>query len=275
MADGEYITVASVRRTCGIDSDEISDADVGTTIAEIEKQVPRFFNTVFVPTERIDILDGNGTNRLLLDHNPLLSVRALKIDGTTEDPANLEIKKESGYIFLGEDADTSTFINKRNKIVIKYIHGTVEHSSTKTTSSADEVAGTSVSVTVADDDGFADENWVEIYGMDGHREVAQISGTPTGNVLVLDQLIQTHESGSTVVKLEISENFKKIMNIIASIALVARIIGQSYDENTGYTLGELSIQKGEPYTQWRETANQFIKERNLMMEKIINRPYII
>lgn len=271
--DGTYVTVSSVRRTCGIGSSEISDADVGSTITEVEAQVQRFFNTVFTPTEKLDILNGDGTNRILLDHNPLLSVRELKIDGTTEDPANLEIYKESGYIFLGEDASTSTFINKRNKIVIKYIYGTVEHSTT-TTSSDDEVAGTSVSVAVADDDGFADGGWVEIYGMDGHREVAQISGTPTGNVLILDQLIQTHEAGSKVVKLQTSENFNKIMNLIASIACVARIIGQSYTDIVGYNIGEMRIQKGEPYTQWRETANQLIKERDMMMSRISIRPRV-
>lgn len=271
---GTYITIASVRRTVGIDSDEISDADVEATITEIEAQVPRYFNTQFVPTEKIEILNGDGTNRLLLDHNPLLNVRELKIDGTTEDPANLEIYKDSGYIFLGASADTATFLNKKNSVVIKYLYGTVENSETSTTSSADEVAGSSVSVGVADESSFTAEDWVEIFGMDGHREVAQVSST-SSDILILDKLVQTHESGSTIVKLQINTNFTKIMNLVASIALVARIIGQSYDENTGYSLGELSIQKGEPYTQWRETANQFIKERNDLMSRIIIRPYII
>ena len=118
--DGTYISVDSVRRTVGIDSSEISDADVGDTISEVEKQIPRFFNTVFVPTERIDILDGDSTNRLLVDKNPILSVRELKIDGTTIDPINLEIYKESGYIFLGESSTTPKFSAKRNSNVIKY-----------------------------------------------------------------------------------------------------------------------------------------------------------
>ena len=48
---GTYITVASVRRTVGIDSDEISDADLEATIVEIEAQVPRYFITQFVPPE--------------------------------------------------------------------------------------------------------------------------------------------------------------------------------------------------------------------------------
>ena len=272
--DGTYVSISSVRRTCGIGDSEISDADVGDTITEVEKQVQRFFNTVFVPTEKIDILNGDGTNRLLLDQNPLLSVRELKIDGTTEDPSNLEIYKESGYIFLGSDADTSKFISKRNKIVVKYIYGTVENSSTKTTSSADEVAGTDVSIAVSSITDFVDEDWVEIYGMDGHREVAQINATPAGGAIVVDQLIQTHESGSTIIKLEIDRNFIKIMNLICGIALVARIIGQSYTDIVGYNLGEMRVQKGEPYTQWRETANQLIKERDMLMSRISIRPRV-
>lgn len=273
---GTYISSASVRRTVGIDSDEINNTDVDATITEVEKQVPRRFNTVFAPTERIDILNGDGTNRLLLDKNPLLSVRQLKIDGTTEDPANLEIYKESGYIFLGSGADTSKFTYGNNKIVVKYLHGSVIHSdSANTTTSDDEVAGTSVTVAVTSSASFAQDDWIEIYGMDGNREAAQIDSIPDGTSIVLDQLIQTHESGSTVVKLEIDENFKKLMNIVVGIAMVARIIGQSYDENTGYELGELRIQKGEPYTQWKETANQLIKERDSLMSSIINRPYTI
>ncbi len=275
---GTYVTIASVRRTVGITSAQISDDDVESTITEIEVQVPRYFNTVFAPTEKIEILDGDGSNRLLLDQNPLLSVRELKIDGTTEDVANLEIYKDSGYIFLGEDADISKFANKRNKIVIKYIYGTVEHSETstlKTTTSAASTAGTTVSLSVAAIGTFADEDWVEIFGMDGKREAAQISGSPTGTTIIVDQLVQTHESGSTIVKLEISENFKKLMNIISGIALVARVVGESAKDITGYNLGELRVQKGEPYTQWRETVIQLIRERDEMMKRIGIRPHIM
>ena len=271
---GTYITAATVRRTCGIKVAEISDDDVDATISEVEKEVPRFFNTVFVPTEKIDILDGDGTNRLLLDQNPVLSVRELKIDTVTEDPVNLEIYKDSGYIFLGETADTSKFSKKRNSCIVRYLYGTVEHSLTVLTTSSDaEVAGTSVSVAVADESSFTALDWVEIYGMDGNREVAQVSSTSTG-ILVLDQLIQTHVSGSKIVKMIVSENFTKIMNIIASISLVARIVGQSYSDIVGYDLGEFHVQKGEPYTQWRETANQFIKVRDEILIRISIRPRV-
>ena len=265
--DGTYVTIASVRRTSGISSSEISDDDVAAIIVECEPQVSRVFNTVFIPTQRIDILDGNGTTRMFVMKNPLLAVRELKIDGTTEDPANLNISKESGMIQLDVTADltNSVFTEKDKAIVVKYLYGWLEESSTSSTTSADEVAGTDVSIALASITGFADEDWVEIYGMDGHREVAQINATPGAGAIVVDQLVQTHESGSTVVKLQINEIFKKLMNYACAISMVARIVGQSYTDTVGYGLGELNIQKGEPYTQWRETSAQLIKERDRLM----------
>ena len=271
---GDYITIASVRRTIGIDTSQVNDDDVTATISEVEKQVPRKFNTVFIPTERIDILDGDGTNRLLLDKNPLLSVRALKIDSTTEPVANLEIYKETGYIFLGEDSTASRFVDKQRKNVVKYLHGTLNYSSTTTSSTAASTAGTSVALAVSSETGFADDSWVEIYGMDGKRETAQITSTDT-NEITVDQLVQTHESGSKIVLLEIDENFTKLMNMIAGIALVARVVGESASDTVGYDIGELRVQKGEPYTQWRETANQLIKERDQLYGMIGIRPYTV
>jgi len=273
--DGDFVTLVSVRRTAGIASSEISDADVKATIDEVEPQIYRHFNTFFVPTEKIETLDGDGTNRLLLNQNPLLSVRELKIDGDTEDPENLEIYKDSGYIFLGENADISKFKSGRNKVVVKYIYGTVEHSSTTTTTSDDEVAGTDVSIGVASTTGFADEDWVEIVGMDGHREVAQINAEPAGSTIVVDKLVQTHESGSSVVKLQINENYKKLMNITCALAMVARIVGQSYTDIVGYEISGMRVQKGEPYTQWRETAVQLIKERDRLLSMLAIRPYVV
>ena len=269
-----YVTIASVRRTIGIDSSEISDNDVTAIIAEVVPQVERYYNTSFTPKERIDILDGNGTYRIILDKNPLLTVRELKIDGTTEDPAHLHLYRESGKIELNSDATTSTFLEGSRKIAVKYIYGMVEGTSTSTTTSAAEVAGTSVSIAVGSITGFADNDWVEIYGMDGFSEVAQIDGTPSAGTIIVDKLVFGHEAGSTVVKVSLNQTIYKIMNICCGIAMVARIIGQSYTDIVGYTMGEFSVQKGEPYTQWRETASQLIKERDDLLERIKPRSYI-
>ena len=280
---GNYVDISSVRRTSGIGSSEISDDDVSSIITEVEPQLERFFNTKFTPTERIDFLDGNGTVRIFVDHNPLLAVRELTIDGDVEDPSYVHAYKESGKIILDDTKGltNNNFKTGYKKIRVKYIYGFVEESSTSSTTSAAEVAGTSVSVALASITGFEDNDWVEIYGMDGNREVAQIDGDPATGAIVLDKLVQAHESGSTVVKLEINEIFKKLMNITCSIAMVARIVGQSYTDIVGYTMSEFSTQKGEPYTQWRETATQLIKERDRLMgtakaQGILRpRPYIV
>jgi len=272
--DGTYVTIASVRRTAGIAATEISDDDVSAIIAECEPQVERFYNTVFTPKTIIEERDGNGTLRLVLRRNPVLSVRDLYIDGTQEDTANVEIYKESGKIELNTSATNSTFRSGQKKIVIKYIFGWLEESSTSTTTDAASVAGTSVALSVASESGFSENDWIEIYSMDGNREAAQVTGTDTGEIKV-DQLVKTHESGSVVVKLQINEIFKKLMNYACAISMVARIVGQSYTDIVGYGLGEFRVQKGEPYTQWRETATQLIKERDRLMAAIKPRPVVM
>lgn len=280
--DGDYVTLASVRRTSGIASAEISDADVKAIIDEVEPQVERFFNTSFTPKERIDLLDGNGTIRIFLDKNPLLGVRELKIDGDTEDPAYLHVYKESGKIELdtSQSLTNSTFKLGSKKVRVKYIYGFVEESSTETTTDAASTAGTSVALSVASESGFSTDDWIEIYSMDGNKEVAQVSATDTGEITV-DQLVLSHESGSKVVLLQVMDVITKLMNITCSLAMVARIVGESYTDIVGYTMAEFQVQKGEPYTQWRETANQLIHERDRLIGTakaqgmLKPRPYVI
>ena len=265
--DGTYVTIASVRRTAGIGSTEINDDDVSAIISECEPQIERSFNTKFTPTEQLDIREGNGTTRLMLGKTPLLVVRELKINGDTEDPAHLNLYRESGKIVLNQDEDltNSTFKAGATRVAVKYLYGYVEESSTSSTTSAAEVAGTSVSIALASITDFSDNDWVEIKGMDGYSEIAQIDGTPGAGAIVVDQLIYSHVLGSTVTKMQVSEIFKKLMNYACAISMVARIVGQSYTDTVGYGLGELNIQKGEPYTQWRETATQLIRERDRLM----------
>ena len=273
MAD--LITVASVRRTVGITSSQVSDADVTSAITEVEDEIPRYFNTVFSPTKRIDILDGTGNDRIVVDKNPLLKVITLTIDGNVVTPSKIHVYKESGLIILGSSAEVRSFSTSSPlDISIEYLYGWVEESSTSSTTSAAEVVGTSVTIALASITGFADNDWCEIYGTDGNREVFQIDGTPSAGNIVADQLVHTHVSGSTVVKLEINETFKKLMNIVASLQLVLRRVGESSTEITGYNLAEFRVQKGEPYTQWRETALQLIRQRDEIMKRFKIRPYI-
>lgn len=270
-----YVTATTVRRTIGIEADQINDTDIDAIIAEVEPQVERYYNTSFTPKERIDVLDGNGTIRIFVDQNPLLSVRELKVNGESESAANLLWYKESGKVELNTNASLSVtnFMLGSRKVVIKYIYGMVEESTTSTTTSSASTAGSSVVVSVSSSTGFTANDWVEIYGMDGNKEVAQVSATGTGTITV-DKLVLSHESGSKVVKLQTSQVVKKLMNVMCALAMVARIVGQSYTDIVGYTLTEFQVQKGEPYTQWQETARQLMKEKEELMSRIKIRPYI-
>jgi len=265
-----HITAAEVRRTCGIPATDINDTDVNAIIDEVEDQTPRFLNTKLSPTETIDFIDGNDTNRIFTTKLPLLKVKELRVDTTDVTIADNLIVHKSGEVRLDNtngNPEVSKYISKKASTKIKYLYGWVEETSTSTATTADASAGSSVALAVSSETGFSADDWVEVYGMDGYREIAQVTGTDT-NEITVDSLVFDHESGSTVVKMDVPETIKRLMRIVSSISMVARIVGESADDTTGYTLGELSVQKGEPYTQWRETANQLIAERKRIMQNL-------
>ena len=271
-----YITAADVRRASGAPSSLISDTLIDQAIVIIEEEMTRWMNTAFVPTVRIEHRDGNSLARMFTMKNPLLSVRALTInDSTSITPAYIDVEKQSGKITLSREAEGGTFVQGTNNTFIKYLYGLLEYSTTVTTLSTATVAGTTVSMTVASETNFADEDWVEILGMDGKIEVAQISGTPTTNTIVVDQLVHTHAVDSTITKLQIPIYIKRFMEVEAAIYIAIFAIGGTYTFNTSYTLGELTVNKGEPYPQWREVIQRMINERKMRRATIRIRPCIM
>jgi len=271
-----YITADDVRRASGAPTSLISDTLIEGAITIVEKEMQRWMNTAFKPTQKIEHRDGNSLPRLFTLKNPLLSVRALTLNKTTTiTPAYVNWEKQSGKVELTNDAEAGNFTSGQNNTFIKYLYGLLEASTTETTSSAATTAGSSVSITVADITDFADEDWIEIEGMDGNQEVAQISGDPSGSTIIVDQLVQAHESESTIVKLQIPYFIKRYMEIEAAIYIAIYAIGGTYTFNTSYSLGELQVNKGEPYPQWREVIQRMINERKMRRATIKIRPCIM
>ena len=271
-----YITADDVRRASGAPTSLISDTLIDGAITIVEKEMERWMNTAFKPTVRIEHRDGNSLPRLFTLKNPLLSVRALTLNTSTSiTPSYLNWEKSSGKVELSNDAEAGNFTSGQNNTFIKYLYGLMEESSTNTLTTAASTAGTTVSLTVSDESDFADKDWVEIYGMDGNQEVAQISGDPTTNTIVVDQLVQAHESGSSIVKLQIPYYIKRFMEIEAAIYVAIYAIGGTYTFNTSYSLGELTVNKGEPYPQWREVIQRMINERKMRKATIKIRPCIM
>ena len=271
-----YITADDVRRASGAPTSLITDTLIEGAITIVEAEMERWMNTAFKPTVRIEHRDGNALPRLFTLKNPLLSVRALTLNTSTSiTPSYLNWEKSSGKVELTNDAEAGNFTSGQNNTFIKYLYGLMEESSTNTLTTAVSTAGTTVSLTVSDESDFADKDWVEIYGMDGNQEVAQISGDPTANTIVVDQLVQAHESGSSIVKLQIPYYIKRCMEIEAAIYVAIYAIGGTYTFNTSYSLGELTVNKGEPYPQWREVIQRMINERKMRKATIKIRPCIM
>lgn len=270
---GNYITHDTVRRTLGVSVDLITDADIDDFITEIESLVPRYFNTVFTMTEAIDVLDGDGSDRVVLQNNPVWAVRELISDTVTEVPANLYVYREGGRVNLSTTSIVSRFPNKRNIIRVRYIYGKLDYSPTIfTKTTAASIAGTGINLSVTSSSVFSVNDWVDIKGMDGNYEAAQITSKGTGYIVV-DQLVYAHLLGSIITKLEMSANFTRIMNVICSIAVINRLVGGSYTTEQAFSLGELSVTLQEPFQLWKETLNQFVAERDELMRRIHIRPY--
>ncbi|NOR84830.1 hypothetical protein GQ473_01825 [archaeon] len=268
-----FITVAEVRIASGAPTTLISDDDITSIIADAEADVSQWLNTKFVPTQRLEFIDGTGTERLFLLKNPVLAVRELNTNSTSISLDELYVSKQSGKIELSNGAETSVFASKRKTVKVKYLYGLLEESSTSTTSTAATTAGTSVAISVSSETNFSDNDWVEITGMDGNQEVAKITGTDT-NEITVDQLVLAHESGSVVVKLLIPHYIKRYMNVEAAIAVAINAIGATYTFQASYNLGELSVVKGVPYTHWRESIEKLLKERAMRKARIRPRPSI-
>lgn len=264
-----YITKAQVRTLVGIESTQISDDDVDDLIYDVEFQLERYFNTTFTPKLEIEKLDGNGKNSIFINNVPLLAVRTLKDDTTSIDLSTIDFSR-SGRIRLGDTSTVTSFTDKKNIVIVEYYYGYREFPTsggTETTTSADVDAGSAVAISVSSETGFATNDWVEIYGVDGNREVSKVTGTATGTITV-DALKFDHDSGSLVRKLEVPVHILRLMKVCSALAMVSRIVGDSADDIVGYTMGEFQVQKGEPYTQWRETALQLVRERDELMSRI-------
>ena len=64
------------------------------------------------------------------------------------------------------------------------------------------------------------------------------------------------------------------MELEAGLYVAINAIGSTYTFNAGYQIGDFSVTKGVPYTHWRESVSQMLKERENLRRLIKPRPYI-
>lgn len=269
-----FVTTANVRSASGIPVALLSDADLQHGIDWIEKLMERFLNTKFAPTYRIDMLDGNKMDRIFTDKNPVLTVRSLTSNGDSVTPADLNVYRESGKVVLSTDAQLGTLVTKDRSVIIGYYYGMVEESTTSTTLSVATAVGTSVTMTVGSSTGFAAADWVDIYGTDGHKEAALITGTGTGTITV-DQLVYTHAAGSIIIKLECPYSVKRYIEVECCIYAIMAVVGAQYSFNSSYTLGNLSVTRKPIIDHYEGQLNMLLAEREQLRQTLHIRPHIV
>ena len=263
-----YVTVDNVRVASGITTKFISDADMQELLEYMEFEIEQYINIRFLPYTIIEQHEGDESERLILRKSPVLKIRAVTIDTTTVDVDDLRVDNNAGIIWLTTAADIGSFsrrTNERNLVRVKYDYGMLEVTTTQTTTDAAEVAGDSVVVAVADATGFSTDDQIQIQGMDSKQEVCKITNVTSNNITV-DNLSISHEAGSLVTLMRVPKAAERLMIVACAMAAVARVVGQSFDEITGYSIGDLQVQKGEPYTQWREVNIQLQKEYKLLLQ---------
>jgi len=269
-----YTTISEVRRVSGVDSTLVSDADITSEITLTEKRLDRYLNTTFQPLTVQEIYDGTGTSKLILNKGHIVKIRNLEIDDTAVTIDYIYVYRQSNIIRLSSSAEETVFkTNKPQRVWIEYDYAKMEETSVNTTTTAAASAGSSIVLAVNDETGFTTNDYIAIYGSDKFYEIAKITATSTSQITV-DTLSNSHVSGSKIVLMQVPDTIKDLTNILASLRLVARVVGASFDEITGYTLGDMAIQKGEPYTQWRETSERLIKERDLLLTHVRIQPSI-
>ena len=269
-----FVNVAESRVVSGITSTLIDDPDMEELIEDVEYQVERFLNCNFTPSVEIDTVDGNRKSTMFTKRSPLLSVRSLETNDTAISIPTIDIKR-SGLVRLTSDSTQPVFTFKRKGVIIKYVHGRENWDKlTETESSADTAVGTSIAISVDSESGFAVDDWIEFYGTDGFREAAKITVVASG-VITVDQLVFTHESGSLIKKLSIDGTFLKLIKLYVGIAANVRAEGQSFADITGYTIEGLQVQKGEPFTQFREAIIQLTRQKDELLSKVRSTPGIV
>lgn len=271
----KYITVDEARLQSGAPRELISDDDIENYINIVEPQVERYMNTVFTPTQEIENIWPREMPTLQTRKNPLLTVRDFRFDNDSINTKNLEVYEESGIVRLGNNAPFSDFNNK-NKATIKYLYGLVEEDDISSDLEEEVDSGNDITITTSDDisSDLEEGDYVRIQGMDGNREISRINSI-SGTDITLDKLVLGHESDSRVVKLKTPEYIKRLIMAETAIAIAVYAIGSTYTFNTGYSIGELSIQKGVPYTHWETNLQKNQEIRNSIMTSVRVRPAIL
>lgn len=264
------VTATQVRQVCGVGSDITDDTTINALIAEVEAKTLSFFKIYSTPTKVIEILDGNNKNKLKINRPYIWKILELKTQNDTIDLQNVNIEPISSIITIDNTQNPYYFYNYQNSVKVKYLSAFMEKTTTITETTADVEDGTSVVISVDDESSFAENDWILIEGTDGKREAAQITATDTEEITV-DKLVQDHDSGSLVIKLQTHELLTQFVLYESAVAVGINAIGGSYTFATSASIEGVSATFGVPYPHFQKNVEENKKKRDSVKNQIYNK----
>jgi hypothetical protein len=271
-----FLSLNDIRVACGLNSTQVSDTDLTSIGEQAEFDTERELNTIFTPRTVVEVFEGDGSNRLVNLKNPLLKVRQMKIDTTSITPSTLRIDSLSGNVWL---TSTSEFTylrankNEKNLVRVMYDYGYFEADTVQTTTTSADVAGDSVTIDVVSSTGFTANDYVQIVGMDSMIETVKVTSVPGGGTsIVVDNLTQTHESGSMVIKQRTPKTAIRLMAINASLKAIGNVIASKLDSVQSYSIGEESVSNVDVLNALNGTLTALNSEKTILLNGFRIRP---
>ena len=257
-----FITITDVRSAGGFPNDLVSDTEITHAVEIVEEYVERSMNTSFTPMRKIEFCDGTNTEFFYTLKNPVLRVNYLESNTHEVDLEKINIERESGKVLLTNQANIGRFFGMPNGIRVDYWTAFLILDKNSKNVQNDVSKGDNVTILLDDVTDLNVDDWVDIRSIDGFTS-AKITAI-SGNEITIDKLVIDIKSNSALTKLIIPKYIKRFIELEAVIYLAMNAIGATYVFNAGYSLGDLQVTKGVPYTHWRESLEKAIKERETL-----------
>jgi hypothetical protein len=257
------VDISAVRTAGGFPSDLITNEDISHALEVIEEYVERAMNCSLIPKQLIEFQNGANKSYVYTDFNPLLRVDYISNLDVEIEIEDIFLNRESGRIDLKINSPTRSFIKGFNSVKLVYWSGFLIKSKATHIIQDFIFKGSNVDINLDDASDYEVNDWLEIMSKEGEFVCVKIVNKLV-NTITVDYLPINISQYALVYKLVTPEYIKRLIELEAVIYLSLNSIGATYVFNASYSLGDLNVTKGVPYTHWRESLEKAIKERNTL-----------
>lgn len=272
MIENTNATIQQIRQFSGAPKDLVSDEDIKSMLSSLTEQTREKYKINFTPIKTIEVGRGNHNIGYTVKKRFPLKILELRIEDNIIDIDNVVLDWASGTLNIQSRVSTSTnkfnvFPGQVNSIKLKYLNAWMDKDDFVIETTGATTKGDDIVINVDDSIGFNVDDWVFIEGMDRRAEAAKIKVVTTTTITV-DNLSQTHESGSIITRLKKSKLLSDYVMYETAVGVANNAVGSTYTLATGYSLGSLNAQKGVAYTHWRDNRDFNVKKAQELKKQI-------